>query len=327
MMVKKNILVTGGAGYIGSHVLLLLEKQGHRVVVVDNLSTGKREQVSYGHLVVGDIGRDGFIESLMGREKFDAVIHFAGSIVVPESVKKPLKYYRNNTHYSQNLIRVALDSGVKSFIFSSTAAVYGMPTGGFCGEETPTDPINPYGRSKLMTEWILQDTCKHEAMNFIALRYFNVAGANVKGRAGQCSPQSTHLIKIACETALGKREKMVIFGDDYDTPDGTCVRDYIHVDDLAQAHMDALSHLDNGGESLILNCGLGHGFSVREVLSTMQKVAPAPFPMEVGPRREGDSPFLVAKSNKIRNTLGWSPRYDDLELICRTALDWEAKLQ
>ena len=247
MKKRKKILVTGGAGYIGSHILLLLKKEGHEVVVVDNLSTGKRESVSHGHLIVEDIGQKNALKSLMEEKLFDAVIHFAGSIIVPESVRNPLKYYRNNTLYSQNLIRLGLQYDVKSFIFSSTAAVYGIPATGICSEETPVCPINPYGRSKLMTEWILEDACKDEAMNFVALRYFNVAGANVAGQAGQCSALSTHLIKVACEVALGKREKMVIFGDDYDTADGTCVRDYIHVDDLAQAHLCALNHLERGG--------------------------------------------------------------------------------
>ena len=326
MRKKHKVLVTGGAGYIGSHILLLLEKEGYDVVVIDNLSTGQKNRVSYGNLVVGDIGDLLFLESLMQKEQFDSIMHFAGSIVVSESVFNPLKYYKNNTENSCRLIDLAKKYNVKNFIFSSTAAVYGIPTTGVCDENTPTNPINPYGRSKLMTEWVLEDVCCVSELNYIALRYFNVAGANVEGRAGQCSPLSTHLIKVACEAALGKKEKLTIFGDDYKTSDGTCIRDYIHIDDLADAHIKALEYLQQNKNSGVFNCGYEKGFSVREVISQVKKVSGSQFNVEIGDRREGDPPKLIAKSNKIRDTLGWSPHYDDLELICKTAFEWEKTL-
>ncbi len=327
MRKKHKILVTGGAGYIGCHILLILEKEEHDVVIVDNLSTGKRNRIPYGKLIIGDIGDVHLLESLMKKEQFDSIIHFAGSIIVPESVLNPLKYYKNNTENSFALIQLAQKYGIKNFVFSSTAAVYGIPDEGVCDENTPTNPINPYGRSKLMTEWALEDVCRVSEMNYISLRYFNVAGANVEGRAGQCSPISTHLIKVACEAALGKKEKLIIFGDDYDTPDGTCIRDYIHIDDLADAHIKSLDYLQKNKISYVFNCGYEKGFSVKEVISLVQKVSGSQFKIEIGKRREGDPPKLIAKSKKIRNVLNWSPRYDDLELICKTAFEWEKNLK
>lgn len=323
-----NILVTGGAGYIGSHIVLLLGKLGHDVTVIDNLSTGRRESVIGAELIVGEVADSAFLDKVMNSKKFDACVHFAGSIIVPESVTNPTKYYHNNTVNSHNLIQACIRNKISKFLFSSTAAVYGLPKGGECLESTPVMPINPYGKSKLMTEWMLEDTtAAHKDFNYVALRYFNVAGGNVEGLVGQCSPFSTHLIKIACETALGKRKSMSVFGDDYNTPDGTCIRDYIHTDDLAQAHIDSIEYLVGGGKSDIFNCGYGHGYSVNEVLETVKKVSGVDFEVSKGPRREGDAPSLIAVSDKIRKTLGWKPKYDDLSLIVRTALDWERNLK
>ena len=326
---KKNqkILVTGGAGYIGSHVLLLLEKKGYEIVVIDNLSTSKKENVLYGRLIINDMGDIKFLEKLMCNEKFDSIVHFAGSIIVPESIKDPIKYYKNNTSNSFELIRLAIKYNVKNFIFSSTAAVYGMPNKGLCDEDTLTHPINPYGRSKLITEWFLEDISRKSDFNYISLRYFNVAGANVDGRIGQSSPFSTHLIKVACEAALGKREKLTVYGNDYLTTDGTCIRDYIHIDDLGDAHIRALEYLWDNGHSCVLNCGYGKGFSVNEVVTQVQKISRSSFKVEIGKRRDGDPAMLIAKSNKIKQTLNWKPRYNDLEFICKTALEWERKLK
>lgn len=322
-----KILVTGGAGYIGSHVVLKLNKLDYDVTVLDDLSTGRRESVIGAKLVIGNVGDDAFLDKFLDENKFDAVMHFAGSIIVPESVTDPVKYYTNNTQNSLKLIDACIRHKIRNFIFSSTAAVYGIPASGECVESTPVSPINPYGRSKLMTEWMLEDAAKaHADFNYIALRYFNVAGANVDGLVGQCSKLSTHLIKIACETALGKREKMCVHGDDYATPDGTCVRDYIHVDDLALAHIDALNYIVLNQKSDIFNCGYGHGFSVKDVLAMVKKVSGVDFKVEQGPRRDGDAPSLIAVSNKIRETLEWKPKHDDLELIVKTALEWERNL-
>ena len=324
-----KILVTGGAGYIGSHVNRMLANAGHETVVLDNLSTGKREMVLAGKLVVGDLTDQSFVCNLFEREKFEAVLHFAGSIIVPESVKEPVKYYKNNTQNALDLIQTCQKYNVKKFIFSSTAAVYGIPqdTRGICTETSPLGPINPYGRSKLMTEWMLEDMAiANPHFNYVALRYFNVAGAAVDGKLGQCSPFSTHLIKITCETALGKRKTMTVFGDDYDTPDGTCIRDYIHVEDLAQAHLDALNYLNRGGTSTVVNCGYGHGTSVKEIIAIVRKVSGTDFKVSPGPRRDGDSPNLIAQSQKIKNLFAWVPRHDNLELIVKTALEWERKL-
>lgn len=324
---KRKVLVTGGAGYIGSHVVNLLGKTGDDIVVIDNLSTGRKASILYGKHVHADIAQLDIVDRVMKEEKIEAVIHFAGSIVVPESVSEPIKYYNNNTVNSLNLIDLCVKNKIKNFIFSSTAAVYGMGDGGKCFEETQLNPINPYGRSKLMTEWTLEDVSHARDFNYVALRYFNVAGANVEGLVGQCTPNATHLIKIASECASGKRERMSIFGTDYNTPDGTCIRDYIHVDDLAQAHLDALTYLMNGGKSQVLNCGYGHGYSVKEVIATVKKVTGKDFPVDLADRRPGDAIELISVAEKIRKVLGWKPKYDDLELIVKTAYEWEKKLK
>lgn len=324
----KKILITGGAGYIGSHVLNLLGQAGHDIVIVDNLSTGRKESILYGRLEQFDIADLDKLSNLLEKENFEACFHFAGSIVVPESVTNPLDYYENNTKKTFDVLKLCKEHGVNKFIFSSTAAVYGDIEGGVCTEESPTVPINPYGRTKLMTEWMLEDFSHAYAdFNFVALRYFNVAGANVDGKIGQSTPNATHLLKIASETATGKREKMSIFGTDYETRDGTCIRDYIHVDDLAQAHVDAVNYLFKGGESQIMNCGYGHGFTVREVIAALKKVTGVDFKVEEGPRRAGDAAELKSKADKIKKVLGWTPKYDDLELIARTAYEWEQKLK
>ena len=322
-----KILLTGGAGYIGSHVLNLLGQAGHDIVVVDNLSTGRKESLLYGRHEEFSLEETGKLEELLKKENFEACLHFVGSIIVPESVEKPLKYYQNNTTNSLNLIELCVKYKINRFIFSSTAALYGdSAPGGICTEETQVVPINPYGRSKMMTEFMLEDTAKATDLNYVALLYFNVAGANVDLKIGQCSPNSTHLIKIASECAAGKRDKMAIFGTDYDTSDGTCVRDYIHVDDLAQAHVDALKFLEKDAESAVLNCGYGHGYTVKEVIETVKKVTGVDFPVEIEGRRAGDAGTLISRAEKIREVLGWTPKYDDLDLIVRTAFEWEKQL-
>ncbi len=333
----KKILITGGAGYIGSHVIKeLLKKGGYDITVVDNLSTGfldtiQRLQDRWGdfRFIQMDLGDWEKVDELMQKERFDEVIHFAAALVVPESVENPLKYYLNNTANTANLIKASVESGVKKFIFSSTAAVYGEPesipsTG--ISEEAPTAPINPYGHSKLMSEQVLKDTAKaYPGFKYVALRYFNVAGADVEGTIGQSTKDATHLIKVAAETALGKREKMYIFGDDYPTPDGTCIRDYIHVDDLALAHIEALDYLEEH-ESDLFNVGYGRGYSVKEVIDTMRRVSGNDFKAQIAPRRAGDPAILIADSSKLRSSTKWQPHYDDLELICKTALEWERQL-
>lgn len=321
-----KVLITGGAGYIGSHVVTLLGEQGHDLIVLDNFSTGRKESLHYGDLVVGDLADHALVERVLIDEKIDAVIHFAGSIIVPESVEKPHLYYQNNTENSLNLIRLCVKTKVKKFIFSSTAAVYGIAEGGVVSEQTPANPINPYGRSKLMTEWMLEDTAIAHDFQYIALRYFNVAGAHVGGKVGQCSKLSTHLLKIACEHALGKRDSISVFGEDYETPDGTCLRDYIHVDDLAQAHLDALLYLRAGGKSEVLNCGYGKGFSVKEMLAVVEKVSGVKLNIKKADRRAGDAPILISKAEKIRQVLNWKPKFNDLDLIVKTALEWERNL-
>ena len=328
MISQSTVLVTGGAGYIGSHVVWALLEAGHRVVVLDNLSTGVREQVAPDALFVeGNVGDAALLDKLMPDHGIQAVMHFAGSIVVPESVEKPLLYYRNNTLNSHGLIDACVRHGIGSFIFSSTAAVYGMPDQLPVFEDAPTQPINPYGSSKLMTEWMLRDAVHAHALRYVALRYFNVAGADPAGRTGQSTPQATHLIKVACEAALGARPEIFIFGEDYDTPDGTGIRDYIHVTDLADAHVLALGHLLGGGDSAVLNCGYGHGYSVREVLRAVEAVAGAPLPIRVGPRRAGDPAVLIAGAQRVRDLLAWTPRHDHLPTIVNTALDWEKRRQ
>jgi len=328
MTVGNSVLVTGGAGYIGSHAVLALLDANMQVVVLDNLSTGKRAAVPQDAVFIeADLAETDRVREVIGDYRVDAVMHFAGSIVVPESMEKPLAYYRNNTVNSHALIESCIALGVPRFIFSSTAAVYGQPERIPAIEETPTRPINPYGTSKLMTEWMLRDAATaHTGFNYVALRYFNVAGADPAGRTGQSTPDATHLIKVGCQTALGRRDSLAVFGDDYDTADGTCVRDYIHVTDLADAHIKALEYLHTADNSLVLNCGYGHGYSVKEVIAAVERAAGHPLPWRRAPRRAGDSPALVAGTERIRKILKWSPRHDDLDFIVGTALAWERTL-
>ncbi|HRK18148.1 MAG TPA: UDP-glucose 4-epimerase GalE [Hyphomicrobiaceae bacterium] len=323
-----TILVTGGAGYIGSHMSHELADLGRPIVVVDNLTTGFRWALpETARLVVGDIGDQDLIRATIDRYGVTGIIHFAGSIVVPESVADPLGYYLNNTVKSRSLIEAAVISKVKHFIFSSTAAVYGMAKEMPVRETTGLEPMSPYGSSKLMTEIMLRDTAfAHPEFNYVALRYFNVAGADPRGRTGQSTKGATHLIKVACETALGKRPGMEVFGTDYDTPDGTCVRDYIHVTDLARAHVAALGHLEKGGKSDIFNCGYGKGYSVLEVLDAVRRVSGKPMNVKMSDRRPGDPAMIVAASEKIRATLAWQPALDDLDGIVANALAWEDAL-
>lgn len=318
-----KLLVTGGAGYIGSHVVKALKILGHEITIYDNLSTGHREAITAGELVIGDLEDELKLDRLFGQKKFEAVLHFAGSIVVPESVADPLKYYANNTANSLLLLSLCKKFKVNKFIFSSTAAVYGMPESGICGEMTPPSPINPYGESKLMTEKMLRDISMSSDFQYVALRYFNVAGADPEGMIGQSFPQATHLIKVACEAACSKRSSIDLFGTDYNTPDGTCVRDYIHVSDLASAHVMALNYLGQGGKSQILNCGYGHGFSVKEVISRVKAVTGVDFKVNEVPKRPGDPASLTAKADKIKDVLGWKPQYDDLDFIIKCAYNWE----
>ncbi len=325
-MTGKAILVTGGAGYIGSHVVRQLGESGERVVVLDDLSTGFREAVLHGELIVGNTGDAQCLEKLFARFDVETVMHFAAHTVVPESVADPLKYYRNNTCASRTLLEHALKAGVKHVVFSSTAAVYGIPGGGEASEDSPTVPINAYGLSKLMTEWMLRDVAAVNPLTYVALRYFNVAGCDPEGRIGQATPKATLLTKVACEVAVGKRDHVAIFGTDYPTPDGTGVRDYIHVEDLADAHLKALHYLRRGGESTTLNCGYGRGYSVRELISMVETVAGHPIAKREAPRRAGDPPTLIARADRIRKTLGWQPRHDDLTQIVSTSLAWERKL-
>lgn len=326
-MTTRGTLVTGGTGYIGSHVVRQLVEAGEKVVVLDNLSTGFREAVVPGaELVVGDTGDQALVSDLLNRHGIDSVLHFAAHTIVPESVADPLKYYGNNTCCTRNLLACCQAAGVKHFIFSSTAAVYGIPEGPLATEDTPNAPINPYGTSKLMTEWMLRDLSLASDLRHVALRYFNVAGCSPDGRIGQSTRKATLLIKVACEVAVGRREKLLVFGTDYPTPDGTGVRDYIHVEDLADAHLKALDYLRKGGASITLNCGYGHGYSVKEVIDAVERVAGHSINVEEVARRAGDPPSLVARSDKARSVLGWTPRFDDLDLIVKTSLEWEKKL-
>lgn len=324
---KGCVLVTGGAGYVGSHVAYALLDAGWRVVVIDNLCTGRRELVPpEASLMVADVGDADVVRSVLRDFQCSAVLHFAGSVVVPESVADPVKYYRSNTVNSLSLAASCLDVGVHRLIFSSSAAVYGIPgVGGPVAEEAPTQPINPYGWSKLMTEWMLRDTAAATALRYCALRYFNVAGADPLGRTGQATPQATHLIKVACEAALGLRDCLTVFGQDYDTPDGTCIRDFIHVADLAAAHVAALDHLMRGGGSLTLNCGYGHGFSVKDVIATVERLSGRALPVRMGARRAGDPPALVADNRRVREAFHWMPRHDRLDDIIGSALTWERR--
>jgi UDP-glucose 4-epimerase len=326
LMQAHTILVTGGAGYIGSHVLLQLVAAGERVVVLDDLSTGFRAAVLDAELVVGDVGDRALVARILREQGIDTVLHFAARTIVPESVADPLRYYANNTCATRNLLECCRDAGVAQIVFSSSAAVYGTPAGGVAREDSPTAPINPYGSSKLMSEWMLRDLAAAGGPRYVALRYFNVAGCDPAGRVGQSTAHATMLFKVACEAALGRRGALSIFGTDYPTPDGTGVRDYIHVDDLARAHLDALRYLRGGGAPTVLNCGYGHGYSVREVLAAVGRANGVPVPCVEEPRRAGDPPSLVAASEKIRATLGWQPQHDDLDFIAQTSLAWERKL-
>ncbi len=325
-MNKKKILVTGGAGYIGSHVVKQLGARGEQIIILDNLSTGFRESILSGELIEGDTGDMNLVSRILQENNIEAVLHFAAHIVVPESVSDPMKYYRNNTCNTRNLLECCANENVEYFIFSSTAAVYGIPDETLISEGTPVRPINPYGNSKLMSEWMLKDLAAAHGLKYAIFRYFNVAGADPEGQIGQSTPEATHLIKVACEVITGKREKIEIFGADYPTPDGTCIRDYIHVDDLADAHLQALDYLTQGGDSTILNCGYGHGYSVREVLDAVQRVSGISLTIVESARRAGDPPALTADSSKIRKKLNWEPRHDDLDFIVDTALQWERKL-
>lgn len=323
-----TILVTGGAGYIGSHMVHMLADAGERVVVLDNLSTGFEWAMPKGvPLIVGETGDQLRVAALIAEHRVDAIIHFAASIVVPDSVRDPLGYYRNNTMNSRALLEVAVNSGVRQFIFSSTAAVYGNPQTAPVGEDATPAPMSPYGSSKLMTEVMLRDVGTAYDLNYVILRYFNVAGADPALRTGQSTLGATHLIKVAVEAALGMRPKLDVYGTDYDTPDGTCVRDYIHVMDLANAHMAALTHLRGGGDSATFNCGYGHGYSVLEVVEAVKRVSGRDFKVELAPRRPGDPAMIVADSTRIRAQLGWIPRYDDLDTIVDHALKWERRLE
>jgi UDP-glucose 4-epimerase len=324
---KRSILVTGGAGYIGSHVVRQLGETHEKVVVLDNLGKGFRQAVTAGELVVGDVGDQALVSRLMAEHEVDTVMHFAAHTIVPESVAQPLKYYGNNTCSTRALLQACLDNKVKNFVFSSTAAVYGMPDQGYADEQSPTRPINAYGTSKLMSEWMLRDVAAVNELRYVALRYFNVAGSHPGGKIGQATPGATLLTKVACEAMVGKRPHVSVFGSDYPTPDGTGVRDYLHVEDLAAAHLNALDYLRNDGKSVTLNVGYGHGYSVREVLRMVESVGGKPLAIREEPRRAGDPAYLVARADRIRAELGWQPRYDDLNAIVSHSLAWERKLQ
>lgn len=323
---KSNVLVTGGAGYIGSHVVRQLGEANYNVIVLDNLVTGFAESVLHGELIIGNSGDQELVARLLREHDISSVMHFAASTIVPESVSNPLKYYHNNTANTRNLLECCRDANIEHFIFSSTAAVYGEPTVALIDEQAPTAPINAYGTSKLMSEWMLRDLSAATSLRHAALRYFNVAGADPGGRIGQSTAKATLLTKVACEVAVGKRPHVSIFGTDYATPDGTGVRDYIHVEDLASAHLNALTYLESGGDSVTLNCGYGHGFSVREVIEMVQEVHGEPLVVKEEGRRAGDPPALIAKAERARSVLGWQPRYDDLKVIAETALNWERTL-
>lgn len=325
---ENGILVTGGAGYIGSHVVKQLGEAGFKnIVVLDNLSKGFRDAVLYGELIVGNTGDKTLVSKILADYNITSVMHFAAHTVVPESVSNPLKYYDNNTCCSRNLLECCQKAGVKNFIFSSTAAVYGIPDKVPVSEEATKQPINAYGTSKLMTEWMLRDLANASEMRYVVLRYFNVAGCDLEAKIGQSTPGATLLTKVAVEAALGIRDKVFIFGTDYPTNDGTGVRDYIHVEDLASAHLKALDYLENNGESVTLNCGYGHGYSVREVLKAVEKAHGSPLTIVEEPRRAGDPPELIAKADKVRSLLNWEPAHDNLDTIVSTALAWEKKLQ
>ncbi len=321
-----SILVTGGAGYIGSHVALQLRERGEQVVILDDLSRGFRQAVLDTPLVVGRVGDRDTVLKLLNSHGVDTVMHFAAYTIVPESVREPLKYFANNTGSTRTLLECCLEAQVRHFVFSSSAAVYGIPADGMAAESTPTAPINPYGTSKLMSEWMLAAVSAASPLRYAALRYFNVAGSDSAGRIGQSTPNATLLVKVACEVATGRRTHVAIFGTDYPTEDGTGVRDYIHVQDLATAHVDALSYLRGGGASTTLNVGYGHGYSVRQVLASVERVSGKRLTVREEPRRPGDPPALVARAERIRAELGWQPRLDDLDTIVRSAYAWEQRL-
>ena len=325
-MKNKKILVTGGAGYIGSHVVRQLGAAGEDVLTLDNLSTGFEAAVTAGELIVGDTGDATLLEKIFAEHDIDTIMHFAAHTIVPESVADPLKYYGNNTASSRTLLEAAAKHGVVNIVFSSTAAVYGIPDGGKASEESATQPINPYGTSKLMTEWMLRDLAAAGGPSYVALRYFNVAGCEPTGTIGQSTPKATLLVKVACEAATGRRPEVIIFGTDYPTPDGTGLRDYIHVEDLATAHIDALQYLRQGGDSVVLNCGYGHGYSVREVLAAVETANGEKLNIREEARRAGDPPELIAVAERVRDVLGWTPKFDDLDTIVRTSLEWERKI-
>lgn len=323
----ENLLVVGGAGYIGGHVVRQLTESGHRVIVYDNLSTGSAATLIHGEtLVVGDLADEVKLEGILRTYGIKTVLHFAASIIVSESVTEPLAYYGNNTANTLRLLKACVATGVEQFIFSSTAAVYGMPDSGSAAEDSPTVPINPYGTSKLMSEWMLRDTALAHGLRYVALRYFNVAGADPQARMGQRVKEATHLIKVCCQAALGNRQSVSIYGTDYPTSDGTGIRDYIHIEDLASAHLAALTYLENGGSSTTLNVGYGCGSSVREVIDVVHRVTGVPFAVVEAPRRAGDPASLVAHAERIKGVLDWSPRYADLETIVTDAWRWEQQL-
>jgi UDP-glucose 4-epimerase len=323
---NRSILVTGGAGYIGSHVVRQLGETAENIIVLDDLSRGFKQAVTAGDLIVGDVGDSVLVSRLLVQHRVDTVMHFAASTVVPESVANPLKYYGNNTCNTRSLLEACLENGVKNFVFSSTAAVYGMLDEGYADEQSPTRPINAYGTSKLVSEWMLRDVAAVSDLRYVALRYFNVAGSDPGGRIGQATQGATLLTKVACEVMVGKRPHVAVFGSDYPTPDGTGMRDYLHVEDLAAAHLNALDYLRGGGKSLTLNVGYGHGYSVREVLRMVETVGGKPLAVREEGRRAGDPAYLVARADRIRQELGWRPRYDDLEAIVSHSLAWERKL-
>ena len=325
-MDNKKILVTGGAGYIGSHIVRQLGEAGESVVTLDNLCTGFEAAVKSGELVVGNTGDAELLDSIFADHDIDTVMHFAAHTVVPESVQDPLKYYGNTTCTSRTLLEACQKHDVKHFVFSSTAAVYGIPRDGKAAETTTTRPINAYGTSKLMTEWMLRDLAFSGGPRYVTLRYFNVAGCDPGGTIGQSTPNATLLIKVACEVAVGRRPELSIFGTDYATPDGTALRDYIHVEDLATAHLDALAYLRNDGKPATLNCGYGHGYSVREVVHAVEQACGESLPTVEAPRRAGDPPELVAAVEKIHDVIGWTPKFDDLDTIVKTSLEWERKI-
>jgi UDP-glucose 4-epimerase len=325
-LVRQQILVTGGAGYIGSHTIKQLGQAGYDIIVYDNLSTGNAQAIGYGDLAIGDLADRQRLIQLFAKHNFDAVLHFAASISVPESVVNPLAYYSNNTANTLNLLHCCQQFGVNKFIFSSTAAVYGQPTDNPITEDTLPLPLNPYGSSKLMSERLIHDYAAASDLRYVILRYFNVAGAEVGGTLGQTGKKASHLIKVACDAALGQRSGVNIFGTDFDTPDGTGIRDYIHVDDLARAHVDALTYLNGHSLSQILNCGYGNGYSVRQVIEKVKEISGVDFNVVETERRSGDPACVIAANDRIIQVLGWQPRFNDLDTIVQTALAWERKL-